>query len=174
MWRVAATEATMTNENTTVFGTTNPKRCPVRSENTILTGSESISDPPISTPGHSEVLAVTIKNMIHQTTSATYTHPMASTILTDNGFFIPHVVYQISFTYSREWRSIHQLDSLFRPATRLFSIASLATTSFSSAPKSHSHTSPSTPPTCSHPRPARDQPARPTVRKAPSRSSPRP
>ncbi len=89
MWSVVTNELKKTNENTTVFGTTNPKRCPVRSEKTMLTGSESIRNPPIITPSQSKGLAGTIKNMIHITTSATYAHPRASTILTGNGFFIP-------------------------------------------------------------------------------------
>jgi hypothetical protein len=33
--------------------------------------------------------------MIHHTTSATYTHPRASTIVTGSGFFISGVFYQI-------------------------------------------------------------------------------
>ena len=99
MWEVVTNELKKTeNENTTVFGTTNPKRCPVRSEKTMLTGSESIMDPPINTPGQSKVEAVeaiAIKITTHNAMSATYIHPMASTILTGSGFFISSTFYQI-------------------------------------------------------------------------------
>ena len=71
MWRVVTNELKKTNENTTVFGTTNPKRCPVRSEKTMLTGSESIRNPPINTPSQSEGLAVAIKSKVHDAMSTT-------------------------------------------------------------------------------------------------------
>ena len=87
------TETIKQRNNTIEFGMTNHTRRPRRNERIMPSVSASGKNAAINNDGSPDKQIPTTQP---KTTSATYVHPRASTILTGSGFFISGTVYQKS------------------------------------------------------------------------------